>query len=177
MKIHRRDTETQNKHGRTRSELLCVSASLWVVLIALGYAGCSRKPAAILPEQAGGWAKQGETRTFTADNLYDYIDGGAEKYVQAGVKETLTSDYSYQGSSNAGAADVFVMSGADGARKVFESQAEAGSKPVQVGDAARLYSQSLTFRKGNYFVRLVAYDQRAGEALVELGRALEAKLP
>jgi hypothetical protein len=137
--------------------------------------GCTRKPAAVFPEQVGAWTKTGETRTFTADNLYEYIDGEAEKYVQAGVKQALTSDYKYQNTD--AVADVFVMSSVEGARKIYDSQPDVGSKPVTVGDAARLYSGSLVFRKGPNFVRLVAYDPKAGSALVELGRAIEANLP
>ena len=48
--------------------------------------GCSRKPQSFFPEQAAGCSQPGEVRTFTADTLYKYIDGDAEKYVQAGVK-------------------------------------------------------------------------------------------
>src|SRR5512142_158877 len=96
--------------------LACVVA---VLLLAVG---CSRKPQSFFPEQAAGWTKQGEVRTFTADTLYEYIDGDAEKYVQAGIKQTMTADYKLQGKFDA-VADVFVMGNAEGARKVFESQA------------------------------------------------------
>ncbi len=136
---------------------------------------CSRPAQPILPQQVSAWAKQGETRTYTADNLYEYIDGDAEKYIQAGLKVTLTADYRYQGKFDA-VADVFVMKDPDGARKVFESQPAVGARALELGDAARLYSGSVTFRQGAYFVRLVAYDSRAGDALADLGRAIETKL-
>jgi hypothetical protein len=70
------------------------------------------------------------------------------------------------------------MKGAAGARKVFESEPEAGSQPVALGEAGRLYGASLTFRKGPHFVRLVAYqaDPRIGTALGELARGIETRL-
>lgn len=47
-----------------------------------------------------------------------------------------------------------------------------------IGDAARLYSQSLTFRKGRYLVRMVAFQDspEVSSALLNLGQAVEKKL-
>src|SRR5208283_3605572 len=39
---------------------------------------------------APGWVKSGDTRTFAASHLWEYIDGDADKYIQAGVVKTLT---------------------------------------------------------------------------------------
>ncbi len=148
-------------------------ALLMVVLLLAP--GCSRKAQELFPEQASGWVRQGATRNYTAETLYEYIDGDAEKYVQAGVKTTQTADYKYQGQYEA-VVDVFTMGSGEGAQKVFESQPDVGSKAVQIGDAARVYSGSVTFRRGPYFVRLVAYDAQAGDALLELARAVESRL-
>jgi len=127
--------------------------------------------------EAPGWVESGETRTFLADRLWEYIDGDADKYVQAGVQQTLTTDYRY-GDKIEAVAEVYVMATADGATKVFESQAATGSQPVKLGDAARLYKGSLSLRKNCYFVRLVAYEDapEVPEALVALGRAIAGKL-
>jgi Family of unknown function (DUF6599) len=144
---------------------------------------CSPKPTSTtttyFPEsnEVQGWSKSGETRTFPADRLWEYIDGDAEKYTQAGVKETLTADYRY-GENVDAVADVYVMSDAAGATKIFESEPAEGSKPVTLGDAAQLREGSLVFRKDRYFVRLVAYANTAEipEALVALGRSITGKL-
>jgi hypothetical protein len=47
-----------------------------------------------------------------------------------------------------------------------------------LGDAARLYTGSLTLRRGRYFVRLVAYENgpEVPQALVALARAIASKL-
>ena len=87
------------------------------------------KPASFFPEsnEAPGWSK-GETRAFEATNLWEYIDGDAEKYTQAGVQRTFTTDYRYKEKVEA-AADVYVMAAAEGAKKVFDSESSAGSQP------------------------------------------------
>lgn len=149
-----------------------------VILTGLPLA-CGSRPRALLPEasEVAGWAKTGEARTFAADNLWQYIDGDAEKYIQAGVQKTLTANYRYEDKIEA-VADVHVMGTPDGAQKIMESEPAVGSQAVQLGDAGRFYGISLTFRKGPYFVRLVAYQDapQVGNALLELGRAIDSKL-
>lgn len=152
------------------------------VLIAAVAFACSctpaAKPVSLFPEtgEVPGWSR-GQTRTFEPANLWQYIDGGADRYVQAGLEKTLTTDYRFRNRFDA-VADIYVMSAAGGAQKILESEPSVESKPFHLGDAARLYAASLTFRKHRYFVRLVAYEQtpETGEALVELGRAIENRL-
>jgi len=146
-------------------------------------AGCGAKSgartAALFPEsnEVPGWSKAGETRAFKAANLWQYIDGDAEKYIRAGVQETFTASYSYRDSVDA-TADVHVMATADGPRQIMNSEPSGESRQLEVGDSGRLYEASLIFRRGPYLVRLVAYKQspEAGKALVELARGIDLKL-
>ena len=159
------------------------SRSASMLAVACLLLGCGAKSdskqASVFPEsnEVPGWSKVGETRTFEASNLWQYIDGGAEKYIRAGVQKTLTADYRY-GDSIEATADVHVMATADGPRSIMDSESAADSQPLALGDAARLYEASLIFRKGRYFVRLVAYKQspEVGKVLVELARRIERKL-
>ena len=124
-----------------------------------------------------GWSKSGETRIFPSQHLFEYIDGDAERYLKAGVEQTLTSDYRYRDKIDA-VADVFIMKNAAGATEVFESQPANGSEWVQVGDAARIYPGTLMFRKGRVFVRLVAYASgpEIQSALLSLARSIGDKI-
>lgn len=124
-----------------------------------------------------GWVKSSETRTFEASHLWEYIDGDADKYVQAGVEKTLTSDYKFNGKIDA-AVDVYVMGNAAGARKIYDSESAEGSQPITVGDAGRYAKGSLTFRQGPYFVRLVAYEDapEIAKGLTDLAHAVSSRL-
>jgi len=124
-----------------------------------------------------GWVKSSETRTFEASHLWEYIDGDADKYVQAGVVKTLTSDYRFNGKIDA-AVDVYVMGDAAGARKIFDSESAEGSQPITMGDAGRYAKGSLTFRQGPYFVRLVAYEDspEIAKGLTDLAHAVSSRL-
>ena len=144
--------------------------------------GCNRKvevKSGLFPasNEVSGWAKTGETRTFDAANLWRYIDGDAEKYLQAGVESASTADYKYQNKVEA-VVDVYTMTSGDGAGKIFASEPARNAKPVSLGDGARLYGQSLIFRKARYLVRIVAYEgsPEVQPAILELGRGLAERL-
>lgn len=139
----------------------------------------SPSPSEVFPAggAAQGWVKSGATRTFDAAHLWQYIDGDADRYLQAGVTQTFTSDYRLNGQTDA-TVDMYVMGAAAGAQKVFDSEPAAGSQAVAVGDAARYAKGSMVFRQGPYFVRLTAYDDSpaTAKALTDLARAVSAAL-
>jgi len=134
------------------------------------------KAAALLPEsgEAAGWAKLGAAREFAAANLWQYVDGDAERYVQAGVERTLTARYRYQEKIRA-VADVHVMRAPEGARRIFDAEPASGSRPLEIGDAGRNYGAVVTFRKGRCFVRVLAHEEAPGPLEV-LARAIAARL-
>jgi hypothetical protein len=151
-----------------------------MVLVLAGLlASCRSKPPDFFPASnaAPGWVKSSETRTFGADHLWEYIDGDADKYIQAGVVKTLTSDYRYNNQADA-TADIFVMAKPEGAKKLYDSELPADFKLVEIGEAGRLAKGSLTFHQGVYFVRLVAYEDspEVAKALTELARAICSRL-
>ncbi len=121
--------------------------------------------------------KSSETRTFAAKDLWQYIDGGAEQYISAGVVSTSTSDYKYKGQLEA-VVDVYTMGDAAGAKKILETGQTADAKSAQLGDAGVEYAQSVIFRKGPYLVRIVAYEATPDgpQALEALAHGVESKL-
>jgi hypothetical protein len=157
--------------------------ALWAIALSFLLPGCGREPAAVPTDffpggnEVLGWSKVGETRTFAAANLWQYIDGDAEKYIQAGVQKTLTATYRYKDSTEA-TVDIHVMAAVDGPRRIMDAESSAESQSVALGDDGRSYGASLIFRSELYLVRVVAYKSspEVGKALVELGRGIEKKL-
>lgn len=154
---------------------------IWLAVASL-FAACQQRvalTAVFFPDSnvVPGWTKSPEVRTFSPDHLSDYIDGDAEKYLKAGVKNTSTADYKFNEKVEV-IVDIYAMSSPDGAKNIFESEPAMDAQTPNLGDAARLYSQSLIFRKGPYLVRMVAYQEspQLPRALLDLGRALNSKL-
>jgi len=158
-----------------------------LLLVMLGVAlllgpSCKRQPGteqSFFPasDQVAGWAKTGDTRTFEAADLWKYIDGEAERYLKAGVQRVSTTDYKFQSKIDA-VVDIYTMGNVEGAEKVFKPELVVDVKPIQLGDDARLSSQSLVFRKGAYLVRIVAYEESAEtqQVLLQLGHAIDLRL-
>jgi hypothetical protein len=155
-----------------------------LVLTALGFGLSCGPRSAVTPESlfpassdVAGWVRTREIRVFQASDLWKYMDGDAERYIQAGVQRTLTADYRYQNRIDA-VADIHAMATAEGARKVLDSESSIDSQALPFGDAGRLYRASLVFRRGPYFVRLVAYSDapETASALMELARRMDEKI-
>lgn len=154
--------------------VLCVTS--WA------HVACNRQakaPVTPLPSsnEVSGWTKTGDTRNFTASDLWNYIDGDAERYVKAGVQTTSTADYNFQNKFDA-VADIYSMADMAGARTILESEPAGQATAAQFGDSARLYTGGLVFRKGRYLVRIVAYKQspEVQQAVQNLGREIEKRL-
>jgi len=162
-----------------RRFILAIIASS-VLSLATGCHRHSDSSASFFPEsgEASGWTKLPEVRTFAPDQLSDYIDGDAEKYLQAGVRSTSTADYKLKDQIQL-TVDLYTMSNSAGAKSIFESEPPMNAQTPSLGDAARLYSQSLIFRKGRYLVRMVAYQDspELTQAMFNLGVAIEKRLP
>ena len=161
-----------------RTRFAAIAALLTVVVLA--GVGCKKKIVDPFPASGAvaGWEKSGKAQSYDAANLYEYIDGGAEQYISAGVVGVSTSDYKFQGNLEA-TVDVYTMKTADGAKTIFDADPPtADSKSVPLGDAARLYGQSVVFRKGPYLVRITAFEAAPGEsdALLALAHGIEGKL-
>jgi len=175
---------------RTKKAL---TLGVFVALVALGaIAGCKNRSIATLssgmdahsnadPFPASGvidgWVKTDETRTYKADDLWQYIDGDAEQYLRAGVVSAATSGYKFHGQLEA-VVDVYTMKDAAGAQKILETGLTKEAKTVALGDEGTQYAQSVIFRKGPALVRIVAYENtpETSQALLNLAHAVEAKL-
>lgn len=163
---------------RFRNLKLVLVAVALLAVIALP--GCKKKAASNPFPASGevaGWQKTDDTRVFEAKNLWQYVDGDSEQYIQAGVVTTSTTGYKYQGQLEA-VVDVHTMKDASGARKILETGQTSDAKSVSLGDAGIAYAQSIVFRKGPYLVRIVAYQSTPDgqQALMALAHGVEAKL-
>ncbi|MCS7314740.1 MAG: DUF6599 family protein [Bryobacterales bacterium] len=152
---------------------------IWLVpCLAFAVAACARRAFDPFPPgaEAAGWEK-GRTRVFEASELWQYVDGDAERYLAAGHERTLTAEYRHSSGTEA-VLDVHLMKDAEAARQIFESEPAAGSQAIALGDAGRSYGTSVSFRRGRCFVRLTSYSDtpQARSALLELARAADGRI-
>lgn len=127
--------------------------------------------------QDPAWVLEGPTRAFDAGNLWEYINGDAERYVDAGLKGMSTATFRFQGKGEA-VVDVYRMAGPAAARLIFQSESTRDWAVVELGDEARYSAPTLVLRTGADFVRIVAYETtpETRPALLALGTAVVACL-
>lgn len=162
--------------GPARRNPVIVAIAIVILTVS---AGCKKKAFDPFPASGAvtGWEKTSDTRTFAAKDLWQYIDGDAEQYIQAGVVSTSTSDYKYQNQLEA-TVDVYTMGNSAGAQGILGKSQSKDAQTISLGDAGIAYAQSVTFRKGTYLVRIVAYEDTPGtqQALIALAHGVETKL-
>jgi len=150
--------------------------SLRLALIMLAVA--SAAPAAEVADchLVAGWEQQGSARRFTADNLFEYIDGNAEGYLLYGFVQM--QGVTCQSGDESILVDVFEMTDADSAYGVFTANLDP-SLPIQkVGMGGQIMPRRALFCKDKYYVELAANpekDQTA--ALRAFVREAEKRIP
>ncbi len=110
---------------------------------AQGYLNCHFAP---------GWEQSGTKRQYTADNLYDYKDGGAEGYLSFGFAHMQGIDC--KSGANTLSIDVSEMSDADAAYGIFTANLDPGAPVAKIGMGGQVLRQSANFAKGKYYVEI-----------------------
>jgi hypothetical protein len=131
-------------------------------------AGMARAQEYLSCQFAPGWTQSEAIHQYTADNLYDYKDGGAEGYLIygfAGMKSITCKS-----GGNTLTIDVSEMNDADAAYGLFATNRDPRLPIAKIGMGGQVQAQSASFAKGKYYVEIVevAADPNSDHA-AELG--------
>jgi hypothetical protein len=122
-----------------------------------------------------GWQQQGELRHFTADNLYEYMDGNAESYLAYGF--TQMQGVTCTSGENTLVIDISEMIDADAAYGIFSGNRDPGHAVEKIGMGGQILPRRGTFSKGNYYVEISATpDVDHNAAITAFVTALEKRL-
>jgi hypothetical protein len=126
------------------------------LLFVLSVAGTAYAQDALNCQFVPGWEQAGPKRQYTADNLYDYKDGGAEGYLIYNFSRMQGIDC--KSGAITLAIDISEMGDADLAYGMFAANRDPNLPIAKIGMGAQLLPQSLSFAKGKYFVEIVETD-------------------
>lgn len=131
----------------------------------------------LLPASAEGFTPREADRFFTADTLFDLIDGGAEIYRALNVQRTVHRRYTHP-ESNDIIADIFDMGSAADAYGAFHNDIREG-EPAGIGRESEYQGGSLNFWKDRYYVSVVALHETelTARAVRGIGRAVADAIP
>lgn len=126
---------------------------------------------------APGWSRDGEPQEFIGEDLFTYIDGGAEIYLEYGFRRIVVQDYR----SSAGKSvslEIFEMETPAAAYGIFTFKRSGHGTVVPLGLGAELEDYYLNFWTGRFLVTLTGFDATPPtlEGLRAISRAVDAKI-
>ncbi len=115
--------------------------------------------------------------TYTGDDLFLYINGGADLYLEYGFEEVSTCKYLNYAGNNIHI-DIYQMTDESSAYGIFSINSSVHGKPVDFGTKSLLYDYYLDIWKGNYFIRCIANKKENGmvDTLQLFARHIDEKI-
>jgi hypothetical protein len=107
---------------------------------------------------APGWTKDGEPQEYEGEDLYTYIDGGAEIYQEYGFRRVILQDYK-NAAGRSVSLEIFEMETPAAAFGMFSFKRSGSGKTVSLGSGAELEAYYLNFWKGRFVVTMTGFDE------------------
>ncbi len=111
-----------------------------------------------LPGEISGWNKSAKGTFYSPENLYEYINGGAELYISYNFRQMLAQKYE-KGELPEITMDIFDMGNSFNAFGVFSHSREALDQTIAPDVESEYASGLLTFWKGRFYVSIMAYPE------------------
>ena len=137
--------------------------------------GSDSKPFAF-PE-VRGWKPSGEPQTFLPDNLYEYIDGGADLYLSYDFQDLEVLEYQNEQKATV-TVEVYRHKTPYDAFGVYSQERPPGAAFLAVGAQGYRGEDFLNFFAGPYYVKISAYKAGAEvrEVLISFAKKVAENL-
>lgn len=124
-----------------------------------------------LPDHLSLWEKPSTFEIYGPENLFDYINGGAELYLSYGFKQLLSCTYTGQDQPDI-TIDLFDMGNSHQAFGVFSHSRETIDDSI--GQGCEYGGGLLIFWKGQFYISILAYPETevARQAILHIGREI-----
>jgi hypothetical protein len=123
------------------------------------------------------WELVGYARSFSSENLHEFLDGGAAKYLVYNLQSLQVQEYTRSGDGFQAVAEVYAFDKAENAFGAYSCD-RGGTHPEGPWAEASYESGLLQFWQGRYYVRVYALDpsRDAPGAVLELAVKLCERL-
>jgi hypothetical protein len=132
--------------------------------------------ARLLPEPSElGASRSGEQEFFSSD-LYRYIDGGADAYLDYGLVALLHQEY--KASSTDITLDIYDMGAQSNAFGIYAAESSPDYHFLPIGTEGYGTSEILNFFQDQFYVKLSAFSdkEKTGPVLERFGQAVSRKI-
>jgi hypothetical protein len=137
-------------------QLLCLFLLILVTILPVAAEDQEKR---VLPASgfSPGWALEGPIKKYTGEDLFEYINGEAELYVQFGFKILAAGLYLKDGNEKLGlAADVYEMGSDLEAFGIYANYRKPEAEQLKAGTEGFVSPSQGMFYQGRYFVQLNA---------------------
>jgi hypothetical protein len=154
--------------------------NLFILLSASGeYSSSTHDLYKFLPStgEVGEWERDGSPQEYRGDNLYEYINGGAEIYHDYGFTRVVVQDFKNKNGKSI-SLEIFEMEDTESAYGIYTFKTSFEGKMVRLGSDGQLADYYLNFWKGDLLITITGFDEdeETIQGLQELARAVDAKI-
>ncbi len=140
-------------------------------------------PAALIPAagEVPGWTPRGEIQRFDGEDLYVYINGGAEIFNEYGFRRVIARDF--ENAEGAGVTlEIYEMADPAAAFGIYSFQRSGQGQAAGLGTEGEIEDYYLRFWKGPYLAVVTGYDPhgrdpgRLRAGVIAVARAADARI-
>lgn len=132
----------------------------------------------LFPEQSltHPWYPHGSLKEYVAENLFDYINGGAELYYEYGFERVAVQEYIHITQSMV--VEIYRMRAPEGAFGIYTINRNDNKPLINIGDGGTLDDYNLSFWQDRYYVNVMAYvaDESSQTELQRIASAISSKI-
>lgn len=134
---------------------------------------------ALLPtaSEIDNWERYLDFEEYKGEDLFFYINGGAEIYHEYGFERVIVQDYKSPNGRSA-SLEVYKMSSPDSAYGMYTFKSSGKGQELNVGHGCKLQDYYLNFWKGQYLVTITGFDaeKETIDGLKSIANAVDKKI-
>lgn len=149
------------------------SIRLLVLIIAISL-HLNLNASSLFPE-IDGWKLKSEVSEYTADNLWNIINGAADKYLQFNFEKLYYAVYEAENGSEI---NVYVYQHADlnNTFGIYQNERYDGFIVNGIGTEGYTVDETVNFFKGQYYVKLYSNTKGTAAEIEKLARAISGQI-
>jgi hypothetical protein len=126
-----------------------------------------------------GWSLATEAEHYVADNLWDYINGQADFFIDYGFVRVDAAEYRNDQESTSVVLEVWQMGRPQEAFGIFAAERTRDDRPLDIGSGAYLGANVLGFWQGELYVKLTSFEEGPAieQLLIGLAEEVSSRIP
>ena len=124
-----------------------------------------------------GFKKTYGPNFYGKDSIYDYVDGGADKYLDLGFVEVMAFEIeNVKNTEEKLIIDIFNMQESKNAEALFQKEKSGSPQKIEGGLSAVLSENMVQFAKDKYYVKITSFKGSRPEIFRKLANNIASKI-